>query len=97
MNTETMVLLVLIVLLFGSFPVWPYASSWGYGPSSILTVLVIVFLIWAISGERPLFKSSTHANTAITSHDIKESTNDLGHDIKKTGRDVADSIRNTLQ
>jgi hypothetical protein len=95
MNNETLLLLVLIVLVLGSFPVWPYANSWGYGPSGVLTLLLVVFLVWAISNERPLFKSSVHSSSA--SQDVKDTTNDIGHDVKRVGRDVADSIRNTLQ
>ncbi len=38
-------LIILILLLLGAFPRWPYARSWGYGPSGILGVLLIVLLV----------------------------------------------------
>jgi hypothetical protein len=42
----TVLLIVLILLLVGSFPAWPYSRSWGYAPSGTLgTVLVIVILL----------------------------------------------------
>jgi len=45
----TVLLIILILLLIGVLPVWPYAAPWGYYPSSILFVIVIVILVvWLI-------------------------------------------------
>jgi hypothetical protein len=93
MSGETLAVIILVILVLGTFPTWPYANSWGYGPSGILTAILIIFLIWAIIGERPLFRSSAHNTT----EDIKAAGNDLGHDLKAAGRNVADSVRNTFQ
>jgi hypothetical protein len=42
----TILLIVLILLLFGAFPAWPYSRGWGYGPSGILGLaLTIVFVL----------------------------------------------------
>jgi len=42
----TLLLVVLVILLLGSFPAWPYSRGWGYYPSGGLgTVLVIVLLL----------------------------------------------------
>lgn len=41
----TVLLIVLILLLIGAFPSWPHSADWGYGPSGILGVLVVVLLI----------------------------------------------------
>jgi Protein of unknown function (DUF3309) len=39
-------LLLLVVLLVGALPAWPYSANWGYYPSGALgTVLVIVFVL----------------------------------------------------
>ena len=38
-------LIVLIVLLLGAAPAWPYSRNWGYGPSGILGLLLVVLLI----------------------------------------------------
>lgn len=39
------ILIVLIVLSVGSFPRWGYSQGWGYGPSGILGVILVVVLI----------------------------------------------------
>ncbi len=38
-------LIVLIVLLVGGLPAWPYSRSWGYAPSGVLGLLLIVLLL----------------------------------------------------
>lgn len=44
-------LVVLIILLVGALPAWPYATSWGYGPSGLLTLLLIVFIVLLLLGK----------------------------------------------
>jgi len=51
MSLATLLLIVLIVLLIGAIPSWPYSRSWGYYPSGLLGVVVIVVLILALSGR----------------------------------------------
>ena len=58
MSTETLLFLIIIIFILGSLPSWPHSRSWGYAPTGILTVLLVVFLFWAIAGERPLFRSA---------------------------------------
>ena len=42
-------LIILIVLLVGSLPTWPYSSGWGYYPSGGLgTVLLILIILWLL-------------------------------------------------
>ena len=49
---NSMVLLViLIVVLLGVLPTWPYSSGWGYYPSGILGLIVVVLLIMALTGR----------------------------------------------
>lgn len=50
MSASALLLIVLILLLVGAFPVWPYNRSWGYGPSSALGVLLLVLLVLAVTG-----------------------------------------------
>lgn len=38
-------LIILVLLLLGTFPSWPYSRGWGYGPSGILGVILLVVLI----------------------------------------------------
>ena len=47
----TVLLIVLILLLIGAVPSWPHSSGWGYGPSSVFTVLVIIVIILLASGR----------------------------------------------
>jgi hypothetical protein len=52
MTTLGIVLLILVVLLlFGALPTWPHAASWGYGPSGILFVLLLVIVVLLVAGR----------------------------------------------
>lgn len=41
----TILLIILILLLLGGLPTWPYARNWGYGPSGLVGVLLVVLLV----------------------------------------------------
>jgi hypothetical protein len=41
----TILLIILILLLLGAVPSWPYSRSWGYGPSGILGLLLVILLV----------------------------------------------------
>ena len=44
---RTILLIILIILLLGALPTWPYSSGWGYYPSGGLgLILVIVLILW---------------------------------------------------
>jgi hypothetical protein len=43
-------LIVLILLLLGGLPRWPYSRNWGYGPSGFLGVLLVVVIILLLLG-----------------------------------------------
>ena len=46
MSLGTILLIVLILILVGALPTWPYSSSWGYYPvGGIGTILVIVLIL----------------------------------------------------
>jgi hypothetical protein len=47
----TVLLVILILLLVGAIPSWPHSRSWGYGPSGILGILLIVVLVLALTGR----------------------------------------------
>lgn len=47
----TVLLILLILLLIGAVPTWPYSRSWGYAPSGLLTVLVIVAVVALLTGH----------------------------------------------
>ena len=48
---STVLLIVLILLLVGAIPTWPYSRGWGYGPSGILGIVLVVLLILALTGR----------------------------------------------
>jgi len=48
----SIILIVLLVLiLLGSLPTWPYSSGWGYYPSSGLGLIVIILIILLLMGR----------------------------------------------
>ena len=44
-------LIVLVLLLLGALPSWPYSRSWGYAPSGLLTLVVVIVVILAVTGR----------------------------------------------
>lgn len=51
MSLGTILLIILVLLLLGALPAWPYSTSWGYYPSGGLGLLVIVLLILVVTGR----------------------------------------------
>lgn len=47
----TILIILLILMLIGAVPRWGYSSGWGYGPSGIVGVLLLVVLILALTGR----------------------------------------------
>ncbi len=47
----TILVILLILVLIGAFPRWTHSASWGYGPSGIVGVVLIVVLILALTGR----------------------------------------------
>ncbi|MFN2530977.1 MAG: DUF3309 family protein [Pyrinomonadaceae bacterium] len=45
------ILIILILLVVGSVPTWPYSRGWGYAPSGTLGLVVIVVLILLLLGR----------------------------------------------
>ena len=48
---STVLLIVLILLLVGAIPSWPHSRGWGYAPSGLLGVILVVVLILALTGR----------------------------------------------
>ena len=48
---STVLLVVLVLLLVGTIPSWPHSRSWGYGPSGILGIVLVIVLILALTGR----------------------------------------------
>ncbi len=47
----TVLLIVLVLMLLGALPRWNHSRSWGYAPSGVLGLLVIVILLLALTGR----------------------------------------------
>lgn len=51
MSVRTIILILVILLLIGALPAWPYSVGWGYGPSGGLGLLVVVLVILLLMGR----------------------------------------------
>ena len=51
MSLGTILLIVVILILVGALPVWPHASSWGYGPSGIAGLILLVLIVLFVMGR----------------------------------------------
>lgn len=47
----TILLIILILLLIGALPTWPYSSGWGYFPSGGLGLVLIILVILLLTGR----------------------------------------------
>jgi hypothetical protein len=46
-NMRTILLIILILLLIGALPTWPYSSGWGYYPGGgLLLLIILILLLW---------------------------------------------------
>jgi len=48
---RTILLIILLLLLIGAFPTWPYSSGWGYYPSGGIGLILLILLILALLGR----------------------------------------------
>jgi len=47
----TIFLFLIVILMLGSLPTWPYSSGWGYYPSGSLGLILLILLVLALSGR----------------------------------------------
>lgn len=47
----TILLIILIILLLGALPTWPYSGGWGYYPSGGLGIILIIVIILLVIGR----------------------------------------------
>lgn len=47
----TILLVILILVLVGAFPSWPHSRKWGYGPSGVTGLIVLVLIIMLLTGR----------------------------------------------
>lgn len=48
---STILIVILVLFLLGALPHWLYSTGWGYGPSGLVTVLLIVLLVLILAGH----------------------------------------------
>ena len=51
MNIGTILLIVLVVLLVGAIPAWPYSGNWGYAPSGGIGLILLVVIVLLLLGK----------------------------------------------
>jgi hypothetical protein len=51
MSLGTILLVILILMLVGVLPTWPHARSWGYAPSGIVGVVLLVVIVLFLLGR----------------------------------------------
>ncbi|MCE2908428.1 MAG: DUF3309 family protein [Burkholderiaceae bacterium] len=51
MGLGTVLLIVLILVLIGVIPAWPHSRGWGYAPSGVLGLVVVVVLVLLVLGR----------------------------------------------
>ncbi len=47
----TVLIVVLLLFVLGALPSWPHSRNWGYAPSGLLTVVLVVLVVLALSGR----------------------------------------------
>lgn len=48
---STLLLIILVLLVIGALPAWPYSRSWGYYPSGGLGLVVVIILVLLLAGR----------------------------------------------
>jgi Protein of unknown function (DUF3309) len=48
---STILLIILVLLLIGALPSWPYSRAWGYYPSGGLGLILVIVLVLAVLGR----------------------------------------------
>jgi len=51
MTLGTILLIILVLLLIGAIPTWPYSRGWGYGPSGGLGLVVLILIVLWLMGK----------------------------------------------
>ncbi len=51
MTVSTLLIVIFILFLVGALPTWPHSKSWGYGPSGISGLIVLILIILLLTGR----------------------------------------------
>ena len=47
----TILIILVVILAIGSAPAWPYSRGWGYYPSGLLGLILLILIILALTGR----------------------------------------------
>jgi len=47
----TILLIILVLILVGALPSWGYSRNWGYGPSGLVTILLVILIVMMLTGR----------------------------------------------
>lgn len=47
----TILIVILILILVGALPSWGYSRNWGYGPSGLVTILLVILIVMMLTGR----------------------------------------------
>jgi Protein of unknown function (DUF3309) len=47
----TILIIILILILVGAVPSWPYSRGWGYGPSGVVGLILVILIILVLMGR----------------------------------------------
>ena len=50
-HTGQLLLVLLLVLLIGGLPAWPYSRSWGYAPTGLFSTIIVVLVVFMLLGR----------------------------------------------
>lgn len=48
---STILLVILILIVIGALPSWPHSRSWGYGPSGVTGLIVVILIVMLLTGR----------------------------------------------
>jgi hypothetical protein len=48
MSTRTLLIILIVLLLIGALPAWPYSTGWGYYPSGGLGLILLIIIVVAL-------------------------------------------------
>jgi hypothetical protein len=48
---STLLIIILVLILIGALPTWPYSTGWGYFPSGTLGLILIIVIVLALTGR----------------------------------------------
>lgn len=51
MSLGMLLLIIVVLLLIGAIPAWPYSRSWGYAPSGLVGVVLVVVVVLLLAGQ----------------------------------------------